>query len=230
MRTINTKTLLLVLRFLAGLVIVRVTVAVVLNYRNYFPPNFESEFLQGREDYFWGNYQYAFYPHLVAGPVSLILGLILVSDQFRRRFPSWHRVLGRIQALVVLFGIAPSGLWMAFRAQAGPAAGLGLALLAVVTGLCVVLGWRAAVQQRFTAHRQWMRRCFVSLCSAVAIRMIGGFTTVTGINPPWLDVFAPWASWLIPLAALELSESVVRIVRRHWTPPSPTAARGPALE
>ena len=79
MRTIDSKTLLLVVRFLAGLLIVRVTVAVVLNYRNYFPPNFESAFLKGREGYFRASYQYAFYPHLVTGPASLILGLILVK-------------------------------------------------------------------------------------------------------------------------------------------------------
>src|SRR5690349_19466084 len=92
-----------VLTILAGLLILKVTAGVVLNYRNYFPPNFESDFLQGREQYFSGSYQWAFYTHLVAGPLSLIVGMILLSERFRLRFPKWHRALGRIQVLDVLF-------------------------------------------------------------------------------------------------------------------------------
>ncbi len=116
-----------VLTVLAGVLILKVTLGVVLNYRHYFPANFESDFLQGREAYFSGSYQWAFYSHIVAGPISLILGMILLSERFRLRFPRWHRILGRIQVLDVLFVVAPSGLWMAYRAEAGPVAGLGFA-------------------------------------------------------------------------------------------------------
>ena len=98
-----------VLVVLAGLLILKVTGAVVLNYRNYFPPNFESDFLQGRELYFWGGYHWAFYVHLLAGPPSLILGLVLLSERFRLRFPKWHRCLGRIQGMAVVLLLAPSG-------------------------------------------------------------------------------------------------------------------------
>jgi hypothetical protein len=55
---------------------VAVTAGVVLNYRDYFPPNFDSDFLRGREKYFSGSYQWAFYTHTAAGPVALVLGTI----------------------------------------------------------------------------------------------------------------------------------------------------------
>jgi hypothetical protein len=67
------------LPLLAGVLILRVTFAVVLNYRDYLPPNFESDFLQDREQYFWKGYHWAFYTHLASGPMSLILGMILIS-------------------------------------------------------------------------------------------------------------------------------------------------------
>ena len=86
-----------ILTLLAGVLVIKVTMSVVSNYQNYFPPNFASDFLRGREGHFWGAYRWAFYTHILSGPVSLILGLILVAERFRARFPQWHRYLGRLQ-------------------------------------------------------------------------------------------------------------------------------------
>src|SRR5438105_376507 len=102
----RSTTLTRVLTCLAGLLIIKVTVGVVLKYRDYLPPNFDSDFLQGRQLYFWGSYHWAFYAHIVSGPVALILGLVLISERFRCKFPKWHRYLGRVQALGVLFLVA----------------------------------------------------------------------------------------------------------------------------
>ena len=190
--------------WLAGLLILRVTVAVTLGYSNYFPPNFNSEFLRGREDYF-SSYQWAFYPHIASGPVSLIIGMILISKQFRLRLPKWHRFLGRIQVASILLVVAPSGLWMAYYASTGTVAAIGFALLAVLTGLCAALGWRAAVRCRFAVHRRWMLRCFLLLCSAVSLRLLGGLATVCGVQSEWFDPLASWASWIVPLSVFELS-------------------------
>ncbi|MFN0055693.1 MAG: DUF2306 domain-containing protein [Planctomycetales bacterium] len=199
-----TAILLRALPWLAALLIVRVTLAVVWQYRDYFPPNFEAFFLQGRESYFFGIYQYAFYPHLVAGPCTLLAGLALLSDRLRVRYPAGHRRLGRVQALLVLFGVAPSGLIMAWRAQAGPVAALGFAFLALVTALCVAMGWRLAVARQFAAHRRWMWRCYLLLCSTVLLRLMAGLHSILDVDAPWIDQVVPWGSWLLPLAAYEL--------------------------
>lgn len=221
MLIIRRTTLQRVLTCLAGLLVLKVTSGVVLNYRNYFPPNFESDFLQGREGYFSGSYQWAFYTHLVAGPLSLILGTILISERFRLRFPKWHRSLGRMQGMGVLFLLAPSGLWMAFRAEGGPIAVVGFAALAIVTGISVAMGWRLAVKRRFADHRRWMWRCYLLLCSAVVLRLIVGLTTVTGIQGGWVDPAVAWVSWLVPLLAFELSDRV----RRFFAQPVRMTAR-----
>ena len=160
MQTLPTVNLQRVLRILACILILKVTLSVIWGYRDYLPPNFRSDFLLGREPYFFGAYQWAFYTHIVSGPLSLIFGLILISDRFRMRFPKWHRSLGKIQVAIVLLLLVPSGLWMAGYAATGTVAGIGLAVLAVLTGLCILLGWRSAVQRRFVEHRRWMWRCF----------------------------------------------------------------------
>lgn len=188
---------------LATLLIFKVTAEVVWGYRNYFPPNFGSDFLHERESYFFGAYQWAFYTHIAAGPTAMIVGTILISEPFRRRFPRWHRALGRIQVVTILLGVAPSGLWMARYAAPGTMAAISFASLAIATGTCAVLGLRAALQRRFAVHRRWMWRCYLLLCSAVVLRLMGGLATVWGVQAEWFDPVATWACWLAPLAAYE---------------------------
>ena len=189
----------------ACVLITKVTISVVLGYVDYFPPNFQSDFLHGRDSYFFGAYQYAFYVHIASGPVSLVLGMALISETFRRRYPRWHRYLGRIQTICVLFLVAPSGLWMAYHAATGTIAAVGVATLSVATGATVALGWRAAVERRFRDHQRWMWRCFLLLCSAVVLRLFGGLAIVAGIGDNWTYSLAAWMSWMLPLLVFELS-------------------------
>lgn len=188
---------------LAVLLVGKVTFSIVAGYRSYFPPDFESDFLLGREPYFWGAYGWSFYTHLAAGPMTLLVGTLLVSDRFRTRAPRWHRGLGRVQGLCVLLLLVPSGLWMARYAATGTIAALGLGSLAVATAACVLLGWKAAVERRFADHRRWMWRTYMLLCSAIVIRMMGGLATVAGFDALWLYPLSTWASWLLPLMAFE---------------------------
>jgi len=186
---------------LACLLVCKTTLVVLLTFPDYFPPNFRSDFLSGRNAYFFGPYQWAFYAHILSGPFVLINGLILIGDPVRRRFPRWHRRLGKIQVASVLFLVAPSGLWMAWYAATGAVAAVGFVTLAVVTAICAAKGWRAAIHRRFGEHRRWMLRCYVLLCSAVVLRVIGGLSDVLGVEG--IYPYAAWLSWLLPLFVLE---------------------------
>ena len=126
-----------ILTLLAGVLILKVTASVVSNYHDYFPANFTSDFLRGREHDFFGVYQWAFYTHILSGPVSLILGLILIGERTRSHYPKLHRYLGRVQVACVLLLVTPSGLSMAYYAAGGPIAAAGLTALAITTATCV---------------------------------------------------------------------------------------------
>ena len=184
--------------------ILKVTVVVTMNYRDYVPPDFDSDFLLDREAYFWNGYHWAFYSHIIAGPWTLIVGMILLSDRFRMRYRKWHRFLGRIQTAGVLLVIMPSGIWMAMYAATGAVPGAGFGSLAVATGWCVYRGWRSAVTRQFNRHRRWMLRCYVLLCSAVVLRLTAGLFIVADIDSDWIYPMSAWTSWLVPLAVFEL--------------------------
>ncbi len=77
-----------ILKWAMVVLLCKVTIHILYNYQGYFPPNFESDFLRGRESYFFGSYQVAFYAHILASPITLLTGTILMSRRFRERYPS----------------------------------------------------------------------------------------------------------------------------------------------
>ena len=191
------------LQLAACLMILKVTWGIVAGYGSYFPPDFTAVFLRGRKAYFYGSYQWAFYPHIVAGPVVLVQGLLLTSSRLRTRFPQWHMWMGRLQVAFILMLLAPSGLWMAFYAHTVWFARAGFALLAVATGIAAAMGWRLAVARRFADHRRWMIRCYILLCSAVVTRLLGGLFVMLQQDGEWTYWLAAWISWVVPLALYE---------------------------
>ena len=67
------RLLITVLRWLAVVLILRVLVTILANYPDYFPPNFDSLFLEGREATFTGAYRPAFYAHIYGHDAVLLL-------------------------------------------------------------------------------------------------------------------------------------------------------------
>ena len=197
----------MILRWLAVVLILRVLAAILANYVDYFPPNFDSLFLQGREATFNGIYRAAFYVHIFSGPVVLFNGLILLSDYIRRRHGDWHRRLGRVQVFVLLLFVLPSSALMSRHAFGGWPAGLSFLLLSAATASCAIVGVVHARGRRYDLHRRWMLRSYVLICSAISLRLISGTAGLIGMtSPEHAYIFAAWSSWLIPLAAYEIVE------------------------
>jgi len=204
-----------ILKIVVCIVILEMVWSILVIYRGYFPADFTTDFLQGRQAYFFDSYQYAFYPHIIAGPFTLVFGLLLMSNRFRQFSPNWHRTIGKLQIALVLLVLAPTGFWMAWYAQIGFLGQLGFALLAIVTAATAWFGWQTAMQRKFALHRKWMTRNYVILCSAVVTRLLGGFFLVTGIYGDWTYYLTAWGSWLVPIVIFEfVSTSRIATFRR----------------
>jgi uncharacterized membrane protein YozB (DUF420 family) len=197
----------LILRWLAVVLILRVLCVILANYPDYFPPNFDSLFLQGREATFHGTYRVAFYVHILTAPIVLVLGLLLLSETLRGRYPGWHRRMGRFQVLLLLGLMLPSSVVMSYHAFGGWLGGLSFLLLSLTTAGCALLGIWQAWRRRFEAHRRWMLRCYVLICSAVTLRLLSGTASLLEVPyPESAYIIASWSSWLIPLVGLEVVE------------------------
>lgn len=201
-----------------AVVVVKVDVETVIGYRRYLPPDFTTGFLIGREDAFFDWYRWAFWAHLAAGPLTLLLAVPLNSNRFLVRHRRWHRRLGRLQAGLILAVLVPSGLAMAQRAAAGPVAVVAFSLLSVATGVTTAIGVGEAIAGRLVSHRRWMQRTTVLLGSAVVIRLLGGAATLADWNAAWIDPTLAWVCWLGPLAVLEGLRRIRERSERRFRP------------
>jgi len=196
--------------WLSVVLFVKVFVMIVYEYRNYFPANFESNFLAGREAFFSGSYRFAFYAHIISGPICLAIAAFLMFSGKRKSLRHWHRKLGKTLAYVVLLVMLPSGFVMATRALTGPIAAMAFFILVFATAFCVCMASWHASQRRFAIHQVWATRSFILLCSPMLLRLMTGATIVLEVDNEWTYRFAAWGSWSIPLMVFEIRRFLQR--------------------
>lgn len=201
---LGTTPLFAVLRLALMALAVKVWLSIVAEYRFYFPADFSATFLIGREDVFVGLYPIAFYAHILAGPVTLLLaGWLMIAGKTSHSRRLLHRRLGRVQGVLVIGVLVPSGLVMAWDAHTGPAAAWGFGLHAVFTGASMFAAIRAAIHGDLSSHQRWATRCFLCLMAPVILRISMGASIVFGFESDAYYQFNAWASWLVPLAIYE---------------------------
>ncbi|MBM7832532.1 putative membrane protein [Agromyces cerinus] len=179
-----------------------------------------------------GFVQLAFYAHIVAGGVALIVGPLQFWRGLRVRHPRVHRWTGRGYLVAVLIaGVA--GLVMAPFNSAGLVGFFGFGALAV---LWIVTGWRAYRSIRagdVASHRAWMMRNFALTYAAVTLRLwIGVLLGVQALpgdfefEAAFENAYAavPFLCWIPNLIVAEW------LIRRRGLPSYelPAAARQPA--
>ncbi|NCT13171.1 MAG: DUF2306 domain-containing protein [Rhodobacterales bacterium] len=146
----------------------------------------------------------AIFLHAIGGALFLILGALQFAPGRRGR---WHRVAGRI---VVAAGLvaALSGIWMTLTFPAEPANGPLIYAARLLTGpawaLCLILGLRAAMGRRITAHHIWMRRAMaLGLGGGTTVLILGPWVLATGSFTPTASALAQIAAWAINLTVAE---------------------------
>lgn len=188
----------------------KLLVSMVLQYRDYFPADFSADFLVSRSEYFYGWYSVAFYTHIISGPLAIIAGALLMFSGTDRglqnsRLQKTHRWLGKLQAILVLGLVLPSGLVMATKAITGVVAGTAFVAHGFATGTCMILAIRFAMKRQLPQHRRWATRCFLLLCAPLLLRFIASITTATGIQTETVYQLNAWLSWTMPWLVYELA-------------------------
>jgi len=146
-------------------------------------------------------------PWLLVHAAGAGTALLTVAFQFLpaiRRRRAVHRWIGRVYgAAVIISGSA--GLALSVGTTAGPIAGLGFGLLAVIWIYVTSQGWLAARARRFDEHRRWMIRSFSLTFAAVTLRlylpippMVLHMSFIEGYR--WIS----WVCWTSNLAVAEI--------------------------
>ena len=141
--------------------------------------------------------------HVIAGVTALLIGPLQFVRRIRERVPALHRAGGLIYVAACAIS-APAALMLAVGTVAGPIAGSGFALLAVLLSVFTYLGLRAALERRFDEHREWMLRSYSMTATAITLRLMLPLAGVLGFEfVPAYQAIA-WLSWMTNLALVEL--------------------------
>lgn len=167
--------------------------------------------------------------HVAASGVAMILGAFQFLKPLRRKAPPVHRWMGRVYVLACVVGGLAGGS-IALSSTAGPIAGWGFFMLAVLWVPFTLMALFAAMRRDFTSHEIWMIRSFALTFGAVTLRLqlpLAGYLGATGVIP---SDFAQstsepaWLAWVPNLIVAELFIATIRKPRR----PKVTPAAAPA--
>jgi uncharacterized membrane protein len=137
-------------------------------------------------------------PVLVGAPLQFI-------PELRRSAPHVHRWIGRAY-VVGASGAAVFAIYLGATIEYE-----GSRLSIVLTGLLwlffTLVAWRAAVAGNFAAHRAFMIRSYALALVLVWLRVMYDFQEYLFFyvsDPDMRDATREWASWVVPLLAVEL--------------------------
>jgi Predicted membrane protein (DUF2306) len=158
-----------------------------------------------------GNLQFA--AHVLLAGVMTLGGTLQLIPQIRAKLPALHRWTGRVFITTAIL-LSVGGLYMVWISARRNhlLGGLAISLDAALIIVFAVLAWRAAIARDFVAHRRWALRTFV-VASGVWFMRVGymawlivnqGPVGITEKSDGAFDLFWTFASFLLPLALLEL--------------------------
>jgi uncharacterized membrane protein len=158
--------------------------------------------------------------HIAASGFAMILGAFQFLKPLRRKAPSLHRWMGRGYILACTIGGLAGGT-IALYSTAGPIAGWGFFMLAVLWVPFTLLALAAAMRKDFSAHERWMIRSFALTFGAVTLRLqlpIGPMLT----GGDFLAAYV-WIAWLAWVPNLIVAEIYIATLRKPKRRPAPAA-------
>lgn len=158
---------------------------------SYLRPQFNHGFLQGREDFFYGRYQFALLTHGISASVAILMaGWMMLL----KKGGKGHQFFGKIYVFLVLFLATPSAAYISMFAIGGWSSTLAFLLLAIAWFLSTCLAVRGK------NHGYWIRMSFLLACSAYILRtllMLAPLFSMEFEQYYRLTAWMCWAPWLL---------------------------------
>jgi uncharacterized membrane protein len=129
--------------------------------------------LQAEERSYLSTIPFLIIPHIAAGVTALLTGTFQFSSRVRRRYPAFHRVLGRVYVTSV-FIAAPLAIILSIHRH-DPRAKPWVAAIAVQAGTWMITTGAAFLTARnhhFQQHREWMVRSYAVTFAFFGIRVL----------------------------------------------------------
>jgi hypothetical protein len=160
-----------------------------------------------------------YYAHVLVSGLILLSGFLQVLQRVRRRWPSFHRLLGKFYVFGILFFAAPGALIMSLFIGRGPIVLTSFLFQTTLWFLFTLLAFKKAVERDYVQHEIWMMRSFALTLAAITLRLYVFFVSFTpvALNSALAYGTIAWLSWVLNLVAFEVyySSRARKLVRGH---------------
>lgn len=154
----------------------------------------------------------AFYIHLAFGIVAVVSGIVLFFNKIVPFKSKWHKWLGKMYVIAILFFTGPTGFYLSFQAEGGAVATVGFLFMSF---FWMYLTYRAfveiAVKKNIHGHYKWMIRSYCFTLSGVTLRLLTPFgTNVLDLDPYLNFQLVAFLPWMINLVIGEIIIAINR--------------------
>lgn len=171
--------------------------------------------------------------HAIGGISCLLIGILQFQDVIRKRAMIVHKILGYIFSGSLFIGFV-GGVWLIPYSAGGVNTKVAFSLLSLIWTSCLAMALlyvtfasknplvkNIPIAKRIKRHREWMIRCFSSVCAAITLRiylfLFSGLYMAgnpkASLDEAQKEVYGA-ASWLAVAGNLILSEIYINMVVR----------------
>ena len=192
------------------------------------------DFLATKQNVYHITYwRWSFYAHVFTSILVLPAGFTQFNSAFFAK--AWHRRLGMIYILTVLFITAPTGFLMGIHANGGLASKASFVLLSSLWFVTTLLALLNAKKRRFIDHGEWMLYSYSLALSAISFRLIALGFDLFDVHVPPREVYVTvaWLSWVPNLLIAHLLIKIgfiKRLFKRYTQGKSSIRIKKPAFE
>lgn len=161
-----------------------------------------TDFLMSKQLVYANHYwRISFYVHVFLSSFVLLTGLLQFSKWMLLHRARWHRMCGKVYAVIVLFFSGPAGLVMGCYANAGFWARLSFVILALLWLFFTAMAWFKIIKGNWAAHAAFMLYSYALTLSALTLRFYALMVGVLHIpiHPKPAYIAISWLSWTLNL-------------------------------
>ena len=165
--------------------------------------------------------------HILSAGLYAILGAFQFANGFRRRWPTWHRIVGRVLVVCGLL-VGFSGMWMVlfYHHPVGDGDFLSVQRLLFGSGMIVsiLLSFTAIRRGNVAQHRAWMMRAYaIGMGAGTQALILMAGEMLAGKPSELSRALLMGAAWVINLVVAEwiIRKRPVRPVRTATAALSP---------
>jgi uncharacterized membrane protein len=152
-----------------------------------------------------GWYLPAYYAHVLAAGLILLIGLFQIHPTLGLRWRKFHRTLGKIYVIGILFFSAPGGLIMSCFINRGNLVQTSFFLQCGTWFVFTYLAYYYIRKGDVQSHRQWMLRSYSLTLAAITLRIYVFLSSWSfDLTQPIAYATIAWLSWVPNLIICEL--------------------------